>query len=329
MFALNYLKSSYLIGILLVGVFVILSAGKEVFVGHLVQAVDPFLLNLLCFLPITIFFCCFHSLKSKENYLQLVKTRYSAVLGLNLSTTCFWIASFYALKYVEPSIENSVNVAVGPMVTILTHYFSKSNQEVTRLEKIVSLGILLDILFVAAISLEGKSGVSYVSFSHILMGIVCCVIAGIAIVGNTIFSKQLSRANLSTSFVLSVRFYLLLVTTFIFWLLDGASTQGVVGNYSNIFLLAVFGIGLPLFILQKGIERSEPITVAFIIALGPVFTYLFELFDRRLVFSPYTLAGVLIIVGLVLSSIIAGYKKHTIKKVEYSDLHLSKQVSNS
>ena len=310
-----YLRKHYILGLSFVMIFVILSAGKEVFVGHLVQSLNPFLLNLLCFGPLALLFTLLYNYTSKNSFIKEIKQNRQAILGLNISTTCFWIFSFYALKYVEPSIENAINTAIGPLITLLLgNWLGTQLTKPLRIEKVISIAIFIAILFMTFISFAGKTGVGYLPFNNLFIGMLFCFIAGASIVGNTIFSKKLSSAGMKASFVLATRFYLLILVAIIMWIYDGHETTHVIDNTTNIALLGILGIGIPLYILQLGIERSDPITVAMIIALGPVFTYVFEVFDHRLILSTYTLSSVVIIVLLVMSSVITRYLHMNVTK---------------
>jgi drug/metabolite transporter (DMT)-like permease len=301
-------QSTYWQGIALVGLFVLLSSAREVYVGHLVQHVDPFLLVCCCFFVVTAFFVSLHAAFGSGGYIESIRTHFRDVLGLNVTTAVCWVAGFYALRFIEPSIENSIVTATGPAITLLAGFSFGSKRKALRAEVLSSAGIVLVIVFMAAISLLNKAGVSHASTTEVLIGILCCLLASVGIVANTIFSKRLSNAGLSTSFVLAVRFYLLITFSVVMIATSHPSFDAVRANLPGIGILATAGITLPLFVLQKGIERSEPLTVSFILVLAPVFIYLFERFDARLYWSGFTLFGITAVMMLVIVSIVARHR---------------------
>lgn len=64
-------------------------------------------------------------------------------------------------------------------------------------------------------------------------------------------------------------------------------------------LIALFGVALPLYLLQVGIRRTEPITASILLTLSPLFAYVLQLADHRLTPSVLTLGCVAGIVALV------------------------------
>lgn len=306
--AANREQSTYWQGIALVGAFVLLSSAREVYVGHLVQRMDPFALVSVCFLVATAFFLALHAASASAGgpgYFASIRAHFRDVLALNLVTAAAWLGGFLALRYIEPSIENSIVTSVGPAITILAGVPMGPRRAILRTEKLTSAGILVVIAFMAAISLLNKSGVGHVAPADVLLGIFFCLVSGAAVVGNTIYSKRLFMAGLPTSFVIAVRFHLLIVVSLVMAARGPASLDLLHANLAGILVLATVGITLPLYLLQKGIERSEPITVSFILVLAPAFVYLFQVFDARLSWSLFTLVGITAVMLLVLVSLMA------------------------
>ena len=112
-----------------------------------------------------------------------------------------------------------------------------------------------------------------------------------------VHSKRLSEAGLSPQSVLAVRFFLILAIT---WTLTGPSAKPqLAATFLPALFIAVIGVAIPLYLLQAGIEHTEPITAAIVPSLSPLVAYLLQLPVRRLKASALTLAGVLAIVILV------------------------------
>jgi drug/metabolite transporter (DMT)-like permease len=61
------------------------------------------------------------------------------------------------------------------------------------------------------------------------------------------------------------------------------------------FWLSLVLIMLPIFLIQKGIERTEPVAASIILALTPIVTFTFQFLDHdRLKPSALTLLGICI-----------------------------------
>ena len=56
--------------------------------------------------------------------------------------------------------------------------------------------------------------------------------------------------------------------------------------------MAVGFLWVPIFTFQWGLEKSDPVTAALIIAASPLLTLVFQAFDSRLVFTFATVAAV-------------------------------------
>jgi len=303
-------RSRYLQGVALIGLFVLLSSAREVYVGHLVQKLHPFLVVCFCFAVATAVFSTIHVASGGGRRLPsgLVRTHLGDIVRLNIATAFAWMGSFYALRFVEPSIVNSIVTAVGPAITILAGVPMGQRRQILGAERVSSAAILAVIAFMAVISLLDKAGVGQVSSGDVAIGLACCLVAGAGVVGSTVFAKRLGMAGLPTSLVLAVRFHLLIVVSALMVLSSPPSLALVQANLPGLLVLATLGITLPLYFLQKGIERSEPITVSFLLVLAPALVYLFQVFDARLSWSGFTLAGITAVMGLVLYSLVARHR---------------------
>lgn len=297
-------KSQYVSGVVFVLLFVLLSSAKEVYIGHLVQNIPPYLLVIYCFIPISILFLSAYLWKEGfKGFFLETRKEIKNVIAVNISTAVSWIAAFYALKYIEPSIENAINTGIGPMVTFIAAFSISNVSRYNKREVISSVGISLAMVIMVLVSLSGKSGIYNNSYIESVYGLFFCFLTGLGIVGNTIYSKRLSKSGCSTSFVLATRFYLMLIIAIIIFFCDPTHAEPfdlLKNNFSGIVLLALLGIMLPLYFLQKGIERVEPMTISLLIVLGPILTYLLQFFDNRLSLSYYTLMSILIAVGFVI-----------------------------
>lgn len=301
-------QRAYIIGILLVFLFVILSSAKEVFVGNLTQHLDPFFLVFVCFVIMAVLFNTIQLTTNRAGYLKYFQTDLKDIVFLNLSTTASWLGFFYALKHVEPAIVSAINTAIGPVITVAFSRIFRPSARVLRAEVICSSLIFGIILCLVCSSLSGTSAIGHVDAGKQAVGIMASLIGGCAIVANTIFSKRLSEQGLPTTMVMSVRFFLLIILSFGIWVSDSHSVPVHGSDLASIVLVAVMGIIIPLFMLQKGIEKSEPITVSLIISIAPVFTFMFQGLDKRLAFSFYSFLGVLAVVFIVAISMVTRHR---------------------
>lgn len=279
------------LGVLLVGAFNLIGAFQEVYLGNLFQTLDPVLVMVTTFF-ITAFLFVALEIRRLPTLVNVCKTHFKAVLLVNASTTMSWLGFFMALKYLEPAIVSAMCFAVGPVLTTAGSRFLRPEVPLLRLETISAGGTLAGLVILAASTLTGTSSIGSLSLPIAALGLGLSATSALGIMGNTFFQKRLSEAGLTAQQVMCLRFWMLiLVGTF----LVPDFTLGEIN--SNEFILqslfiAVFTVVLPLYILQLGIERLEPITVSLILATMPIVTFFLQLFDSRLVPSFYTLIGV-------------------------------------
>lgn len=74
-------------------------------------------------------------------------------------------------------------------------------------------------------------------------------------------------------------------------------------NIDWIVLVTIFGVALPTYLLQKGIQYCEPFFVMMTICFIPVFTFAFQLFDPRIEWSTLSLIGIIMLFLLGVASI--------------------------
>lgn len=286
--------------------FLLLFASKDVYMGYFLQSFDPFLLAFLCFVIASAFYHAFYFARHKNGYFQKVRANFSNVFWLNITTTVSWLGGFYALRFIEASIVGSLNFSMSPLIVAAMAFFLKPRRTVYALEIVAGLGVLSAMIFLIWTSLHGLSSVGHIPHAHAVAGLSSALAAGIAIAGNTVFSKRLSDAGLSADFVLASRFHLLILSAIFFWMMEGMPL-GEINFFTALSVLGIafLGVLIPLYILQKVIECLEPITVSFIIIIRPVGAYLLQYFDPRLSLSGYSLAGVAAVVFFLALGVLA------------------------
>jgi drug/metabolite transporter (DMT)-like permease len=202
----------------------------------------------------------------------------------------------FALRYLEPAVVNVVGIALGPVLTLAFNPLLRRGTAILRAEAWVAAGIGVLIGLLLWGSFTGHSGLDRTS-GETLAGVALVLVTGVGSVTNVIYSKRLSDADLPPRRVLAVRFFLILAVTWALVAVDDAPGVGVALGPSA--LIALLGVALPLYLLQVGIRRTEPITASILLTLSPLFAYVMQLADNRLTPSVLTLGCVAGIVALV------------------------------
>ncbi len=303
-------RKVFLFGILLILLFDLFSAAKEVYAANLLQDIPPYFMIFVCFL-ITAAYFNFIKVKNISSHWELIQKNWKDVFWLNVSTFGSWFGFFYAIKFIEPAVATTITIAVGPLLTVSVGHYLRPGSQVFRSEMVSSIGIFLSIVLLGLITYFGKSGMGELNKFHSLVGLLAAFICGISMVGNTFFGKRLNEKGWSAAQVMTVRFFILLIIS---GSLCWVHTDGIDLFFSNamsLVLIAILGLIIPLYCLQLGIERTEPIIVSLVLSIVPLFTFLIQFMDRRLTSSIYSLSTIVLVLAFILFGILGRYRKLT------------------
>jgi drug/metabolite transporter (DMT)-like permease len=201
-----------------------------------------------------------------------------------------WIGFYYALRFIEPAIVSAIMGGLGPMSTIVLERVVRGRRLPSRIW-VAASGVLVGAGLLAWASLSGRSGLAEIGMSASVIGLTAATVGGFSQALNTIATKQLANRGWSANQIMTHRFYLLIVVAGV---LASTGPGLALHGTSQAALLAiatVLGVIAPLWPLQRGIILSEPFTVAALLSLAPILTYLFQGFDDRLHWSVASAAG--------------------------------------
>lgn len=277
---------------------------SQVYYANQVQGVHPFLFTGVSFFITAIVFNVI-ALKQRKQLEQLKAPAKSSVdwFMLNGSSVLAFMGFYYGLKFIEPAIVSSLEMGVGPFfVIVVTAIMAKKKLHATRAQWLIVLGTFAASLLLILTAVLGFSGVNITTNMDFVFGITASVICGLGAVLCAIYSKRLSNAGWTSSSILAHRFYAIIILSFVltYDLLPTYFMQ----NIDWILLVTVFGVTIPTFLLQKGIQYCEPFVVMMSLCFIPAFTFFFQLFDPRIMWSTPTLVGVTILLVMGILSIL-------------------------
>ncbi|MDA1478023.1 DMT family transporter [Bacillus changyiensis] len=301
-------KKASLVGICFVLIYNIFSSIKEVVSGHLVQTLSPFLLVFLTFSFAFVFFQVFSFLKNKSEYSKPLQD-YSTLIKVNISTVGAWLGFFYGVKYLEPAIVSTLIAGFGPAIATIYQSYSSSKKNVNPVESYSAIGILVCSIILVLISLNGMTSVKTSDAFDIIMGVSLTIISSICVVVTTFYTKKLSSLGCSPITIMAHRLYFLIPVSLIAFFATNTQKVSITGNIPIILYIAIFGATLPLLFLQYGIKYCTPIMVVTLLAIAPLFTFLFELADPRLNLSLFSLIFIVLSTALCVLSTVSSLKK--------------------
>ena len=289
--------------------YAVLTAAMDVYAGNRLQVVSPASIAAISFTLVVVFFAAVHFRQSEARRLSVVSSHRRDLVAINITTAVTWLSTFYALSYLEPAIVNVMALALGPAIMVLVGPQLRQQSTVMRVEIAVSAAICILLGVLAWSSFTGRSGLGRVSAGHTAAGVVFTLICAAGSAVNIIYMKRLNDAGCNPGTVLATRFILMSVAGWVLVALEGQN--GIFAALLPGAIVAVGGVGLPIYILQIGVRYTEPITTSLLISLSPLFAFVMELADRRLRFSPFTLGGVLSVVALVVIGVMSRDRQST------------------
>lgn len=292
-------RRSQTIGIVFVLVWVALAASKDVYLGHLEQGIDSTLLLVGC-IAITVAFFNATQLADRASYGGALRGNLVDILWLNLFTAAAWASFFAALRFLEAAVAESFVVAVDPLATLFLARALRRESPVLPSELAASWAMLAAAAFLGVGVWYGQSSVGVLRAADATFGIACVLLCGVANGGITVVSKRLADRKVTASQVMASRFFLLLAGCLAFVLIRGQGMGALVDEIRGVVLVAVFGVIVPMFVLQKAIERAEPMTVVLVGSIVPVVAFGFQQLDSRLSFSWLSFVGVTAIFVVVI-----------------------------
>ncbi len=275
-----------------------MTAAVDVYAGNRFVHVSPAAVAAISFSAVSVFFAGVERLRNGPGLVHRLLPHRRDVLALNVTTAITWTATLYALEYLAPAVVNVIGVGLGPIITVVAGpVLRRDAVKVIAAEVVAAGGVCVVLGALVWLSFVGRSGLPDISAGHAAAGLVLTIICAVGSSLNIIYMKRLGEVGCSRGDVLASRFVLMTVLA---WLLTAASHRGgVPAAVVPGIVVAVIGVGLPIYVLQLGIHYTEPITTSLVISLSPLFAFLLQLGDSRLSFSPSTLGGILIVLLLV------------------------------
>lgn len=283
-------------------VFALLAAGVggawPVYVGHLVQGVDPIVL-LLAVVVVGIVLFNAIQLRAPGRYLALVRENLRDILYVNALTLVGWSTSFAALRYVEPVLSNSAATGIEPIATLgLTLLLRRGAAVILRSDVIASIAMFITAMVQVAVMWTGLSGLGHTGQGGVWIGVACIAGNGLANAALTVVPKRLFDGGMSRSQILACRMWLLAIAGAIYVAIARPPLAPLGDDLLGV--AAVFGgVMGTLYLVQAAIQFAEPVTVALICALNPIIGLVLQWFDPRIKFAPATLVTTVVMVGFI------------------------------
>jgi drug/metabolite transporter (DMT)-like permease len=288
------------LGFLATLVFACLASVRDVYLGGLFQRLHPLDFTLVAFALCTLLFFPAAVARTPES-LRVLARHPGLVAWVNATSALAWIAFFYALRAIEPSIVQLLFSGVGPLSVLWIERFlpgAPSSGALARGERMVLFGLFGAVVLAAAVVLAGRSAMGPQPLAIAALGVGLAVVSGVSISVSTMVCRQLNDRGVTPTALVGVRFLGAMAAAAV--LRGGADAPGLDGatwsaaGLGGIAAAALLLIVLPIFVNQIGIALASPLTVRVVVAVGPVLILGLQVIEGRLSASAYSLAAALI-----------------------------------
>lgn len=284
-------------GLLLVMVFDVLSAAQSVWLGRLLQGVTVEHSLLAIFSTVAGFFLLV-TLYRRDPWPALTVRNALLFAGLNVGTLATWLFLYQSLRFIEPAMTAAVLYGVNPIATLLLGLLlAGSLQGLSKGRVLVGLATVASMWLVAHTVLQGNSSLGTQQGDSGPYGLAMAVMTGCAMASVNLISKRIYEQGYQLHQLMSMRFFLLILVCAFH---ASGFEQSVRDNAGAFLMIAVLGNIVPLYFLQKGISRSEPSQVAYVLLLTPILVFAFQLFDNRLHLSLYSILAIIVVLGFAM-----------------------------
>ncbi|OEH92579.1 DMT family transporter [Bacillus solimangrovi] len=285
------IQNTYLYSLLLLTISALLTSANQVFYAKQVQTINPITFTFISFLLCMIMFQTIHYLKKDTS--KNSKTSYRDIVLLNISTVVAFVSFYFALKYIEPAVVSAIEMGLAPFFLLVFSTWLYPSRKASVKDYFISAGVLTGSLFLYWTTINGQSGLGVIPGDTLFKGISAALSCSIGAVFATIYSKRLSNQGWHAEKIMAHRFYAIIIFSALF--ASKSLPNVLINHWEWILIASIAGVILPLYLMQIGIQFCDPFVVMMSICLIPIFTFFFQLFDPRIVWSTQTLFGILLL----------------------------------
>lgn len=289
------------LGAACISIFVVSTAFRDVYLGGIFQSVSVFVVLLIAFGIATAAGLGLSWVRGGS--LKPLLHAPMDVLLMNLTTAGAWTCYFFALKFLEPSIVNTLFAGIGPFVIIaLTasgHRIAKSNPS-SVLQKFLQAGVIGSLLALVSIVATGRSGFQSANPLAAVGSAGLALLAGTLITVSHLFGKRLDEAGATPDALVGTRFIGLLAVACVVIAYQGPGmVLPPVTETLRLAAAAALIIVAPVYFNQVGMAKISPLSARIITAFGPALVFILQQADGRIAWSTETLVAIVAYSGLV------------------------------
>ncbi|MET9765040.1 hypothetical protein ABZ016_39270 [Streptomyces sp. NPDC006372] len=191
---------------------------------------------------------------------------------MNVVTAVTFLGFYASLSWVPSALATGIETAIGPAVLALLG-LAGYGRRVTRQEwaaaaVLLLLGLGIAWSFTSTGGIQPSAGTAF--------GLALVVGAGTGAAVLALISAELGRRGIDPVYVTAHRFHLTYLCGGALLVAAGGPGRRWVAELPTLFLLGVLAVAIPLFLLQAGLQRADPMVAMVLLTTLPGATYLAE-----------------------------------------------------
>lgn len=198
-----------------------------------------------------------------------------------MHATGAWIGYFLGIRNLEPAVVSAILVGLGPVTALLMEVATRARKTVGLADLVSTAGIFVGTVFLAVISITGRSSLIHLSPGQAWIGLACTVVSAVFTVTTSYAMKGLSQAGCTPVTIMAHRFYVLAPVSLGVFLARGGGVGILFREWPAVSMIALVIAG-GLLAYQYGIKYAPALLVIILSAISPLIVYVFEIGDARL-----------------------------------------------
>lgn len=194
-----------------------------------------------------------------------------SLLAMNVLTAVTFLSFYVALSWVPSALATGLETAVGPLVVAVLGLAGLGARPVRR-DWIASVVLVLTGLGITL----SFTGTVDLGSGRVLAGIGLVLLAGVGAALLALVSARLGRRGVDAVRVTAHRFHLTYVCGGLLLFGTGEGGHRWTAGAVALFATSVLAVTVPLFLLQTGLQRSDPMVAMVLLTCLPGATYLAE-----------------------------------------------------
>jgi drug/metabolite transporter (DMT)-like permease len=281
--------------LVLIGVAVLLQAGSSGFLSGRLDGVQSLLFSTLAFALATVVFTVIDRARRGRGR-GVLRDHGWLMVAANVLTAVTFLGFYLSLVYVPAALAVSIETAIGPLVIALV-----AGRAARAGDHLVGW-VLIGCSGALAWRLSGDAA-GAVPLPTLVTGAGLALLAGVGAAGLALLSKRLGRLAVAPVTVTANRFHLTYLAALVLLAVDPPAPAEAGSQVPLLVLVGVVAVVVPLYLLQVGLQRAEPLSAMTLITTMPGLTYLAQVaFGAD--FDPWALA-----LTVVITVIAVGYAR--------------------